>query len=70
MEDKATAIMVAPKGTVTITTEECADLVASKALLEVIVAAKEVGGYCSDNIIDAICKAFPAPNPKGAPEDA
>lgn len=70
MEGKATAIMVAPKGTVTIATEEYADLVASKTLLEVIMASKQVGGYCSDNIIEAIGKAFPAPNPKGAPEDA
>lgn len=69
-KNNAATIMVAPKGTATITTEEYADLVASKTLLEVIIAAKQVGGYCSDNVIDAICKAFPAPNPKEEVEDA
>lgn len=63
MEGKHIPVMVAPQGTVTITTEEYSELVASKALLETIVAAAKDDGYGAERIIVAICKAFPDPNP-------
>lgn len=67
---KPNTVMVAPKGTITITTEEYAELIASKTILEIILAGKEVGGYCTDNVIDATRQAFLTPAANGEKEDA
>lgn len=67
---KPNTVMVAPKGTITITTEEYAELVASKTLLEVILGASQCEGLCVDRILEAIRKAFPAANTNGDQEDA